>query len=47
LTATELEGAICEKELTRPSQLNPTVDRDLDAIVLKAMRKEPGEPSVT
>jgi Tol biopolymer transport system component/predicted Ser/Thr protein kinase len=42
-TASELEAAICEKAVIRPSQLNSKIDRDLDAIVLKAMRKEPGE----
>ncbi len=41
MTATEMEAAICEKEAARPSQLVPAIDQDLDAITLKAMRKEP------
>ncbi len=43
MTPTELEAAICGKEVTRPSQLLPGIDRDLDAIALKALRKEPDE----
>jgi len=47
MMAAELEAAICEKEVTRPTQLNHEVDQDVEAIVLKAMRKEPGERYAT
>ena len=40
-TPEELERAICQMEPLRPSKIAPTVDADLDNIVLMAMRKEP------
>jgi tetratricopeptide (TPR) repeat protein len=48
-TAVELERVICQTEVPRPSaKTTERIDRDLDHIVLKAMRKEPGQryPSV-
>ncbi len=47
MTPSQLALAICEKPVTRPSELNPEVDKDLNAIVLKAMRKEPVERYAT
>ena len=38
-----LAQAICNGEPQRPSQLQPRLHSDLDAIVLKAIRKEPEE----
>ncbi|MCU0228146.1 MAG: tetratricopeptide repeat protein [Bryobacterales bacterium] len=38
-----LQKAICEDEPLRPSALAPGLSRDLDAIVLKAMRKQPAD----
>jgi len=40
-TPEELERTVCQSEPTRPSQVAPSVDADLDNIVLMAMRKEP------
>src|SRR6185436_9658407 len=41
-TAVELERVICQTDVARPSTKAPEpIDRDLDYIVLKAMRKEP------
>ncbi len=40
-TPAEIERVVCEAEAPRPSQLAPSVDEDLDNIVLMAMRKEP------
>ncbi len=40
-TPAEIERAVCEMEVPRPSQIAPSVDEDLDNIVLMAMRKEP------
>jgi eukaryotic-like serine/threonine-protein kinase len=40
-TPSEIERAVCEMEAPRPSQIAPSVDEDLDNIVLMAMRKEP------
>jgi len=40
-TPAEIEYAVCEIEAPRPSQIAPSVDEDLDNIVLMAMRKEP------
>ncbi len=40
-TPAEIERAVCEIEVPRPSQIAPSVDEDLDNIVLMAMRKEP------
>ena len=40
-TPEELERAVCQMEPLRPSKIAPTVDADLDNIVLMAMRKEP------
>jgi eukaryotic-like serine/threonine-protein kinase len=42
-TRSELERAVCRDLAARPSQWNPRVDKDLEAIVAKAMRKEPNE----
>ncbi len=38
-----LQKAICEEDPARPSILRPGLSRDLDAIVLKAMRKQPAD----
>lgn len=49
-TAVELDRVICQTDVVRPSTKAPEpIDRDLDYIVLKAMRKEPGQryPSVS
>ncbi len=40
-TPAEIERAVCELEAPRPSQIAPSIDEDLDNIVLMAMRKEP------
>jgi tetratricopeptide (TPR) repeat protein len=40
-TPAEIERAVCEMEAPRPSEIAPSVDEDLDNIVLMAMRKEP------
>ena len=40
LTPSEVERVICRTEVTRPSLVAPDIDRDLDNIVLMAMRKE-------
>ena len=40
-TPAEIERVVCEIEAPRPSQIAPSVDEDLDNIVLMAMRKEP------
>jgi tetratricopeptide (TPR) repeat protein len=40
-TALEIQRAVCEEEIRRPSLINRRVDADLDNIVLMAMRKEP------
>src|SRR5271170_1815566 len=40
-TPAEIERAVCEVDVARPSQIAPSVDEDLDNIVLMAMRKEP------
>ncbi len=40
-TPAEIEHAVCDMEAPRPSQIAPSVDEDLDNIVLMAMRKEP------
>ena len=40
-TPSEIERAVCEMEVPRPSLVAPSVDEDLDNIVLMAMRKEP------
>src|SRR5271170_7092750 len=40
-TPQELERAVCQMEPPRPSKVAPTVDADLDNIILMAMRKEP------
>ena len=37
----ELVRLVCERDPERPSAVAPKLSRDLDAIVLKAMRKEP------
>ena len=37
----ELVRLVCEQDPERPSAVAPKLSRDLDAIVLKAMRKEP------
>ncbi len=42
-TRSELERAVCRDIPPRPSQWNRKVDKDLDAIISKAMRKEPNE----
>jgi len=41
LTPAQAEQVICERDVVRPSQLNPAISRDLDNIVLMAMRREP------
>lgn len=41
-TPFELEIAICEQQPARPSSLAP-MDADLDAIILKSLRKEPAK----
>ncbi len=40
-TPAEIERAVCDLAVPRPSQIAPSVDEDLDNIVLMAMRKEP------
>jgi len=40
-TPLEIERAVCQLEAPRPSEVAPSVDEDLDNIVLMAMRKEP------
>jgi serine/threonine protein kinase/tetratricopeptide (TPR) repeat protein len=40
-TPSQIERTVCEVNAPRPSQIAPTVDEDLDNIVLMAMRKEP------
>lgn len=40
-TPLEIERTVCEVNAPRPSQIAPSVDEDLDNIVLMAMRKEP------
>ena len=42
-TRSELERAICRDIPPRPSQWNRKADKELDAIISKAMRKEPNE----
>jgi tetratricopeptide (TPR) repeat protein len=42
-TRSELERAVCRDTPPRPSQWNRKIDKDLDAIISKAMRKEPSE----
>ncbi len=39
-TALEIQRAVCEDEVRRPSLIAPGLDADLDNIVLMAMRKE-------
>jgi len=39
----DLELAVCLTEPAAPSRLNPSLPKDIDAIVLKALRKEPEE----
>ena len=34
--------AVLDTEPTPPRQLNAMIDRDLEAVVLKALRKDPG-----
>ncbi len=41
VTPLEVDRAICQTEITRPSQMAPHLDSDLDNIVLMAMSKEP------
>jgi eukaryotic-like serine/threonine-protein kinase len=41
LTPSEIERVVCSAEPRRPSQIAPSVDADLDNIVMMAMRKEP------
>jgi len=36
-------AVICEREVTRPSELNRALTGDLDCILLRALRKEPHE----
>jgi tetratricopeptide (TPR) repeat protein len=40
-SALEIQRAVCEEEIRRPSLVNRRLDADLDNIVLMAMRKEP------
>lgn len=40
-TASQAEQIICEQEVTPPRQLNPKLDRDLENIVMMALRREP------
>ncbi len=40
-TAAQVEQIICERDVTPPRQLNPQLDRDLENIVLMAVRREP------
>ncbi len=40
-TAAEAEEIICERDVTPPRQLAPKLDRDLENIVLMALRREP------
>ncbi|MCA9152277.1 MAG: protein kinase, partial [Planctomycetales bacterium] len=39
--------AVCESDPTRPSRLNPSVPKDLDAVCLKAMEKQPANRYAT
>ncbi len=39
----EIEAAICSREPPAASQVNPEIPKDLDYILAKALRKEPGE----
>ena len=40
-TAAQAEQIICERDVTPPRQLNSRLDRDLENIVLMALRREP------
>jgi len=40
-TAAQAEQIICERDVTPPRQLNPKLDRDLENIVMMALRREP------
>jgi non-specific serine/threonine protein kinase/serine/threonine-protein kinase len=40
-TAAQAEKIICERDVTPPRQLNPKLDRDLENIVMMALRREP------
>jgi tetratricopeptide (TPR) repeat protein len=40
-TPSEVERVVCALHVPRPSQIAPSVDADLDNIVMMAMRKEP------
>ena len=42
-TRSELQRAVCERQPIRPSEWNNKIDKDLEAIVRRAMRKEPNE----
>jgi predicted Ser/Thr protein kinase len=42
-TRSELERAVCHDNPSRPSQWNHKIDKELEAIISKAMRKEPNE----
>ena len=42
-TRSELQRAVCECEPVRPRQWNNKIDQDLEAIVRRAMRKEPNQ----
>jgi non-specific serine/threonine protein kinase/serine/threonine-protein kinase len=46
-TAAQAEEIICERDATPPRQLNARLDRDLENIVLKALRREPGRRYVS
>jgi tetratricopeptide (TPR) repeat protein/predicted Ser/Thr protein kinase len=42
-TRSELQRAVCESDPVRPGERNNKIDQDLEAIVRRAMRKEPDD----